>query len=768
VDGSSGILQQIMDFNDDGNGDLEFNLICTGCTDLGVYSYDFTIMTISSPWIFNNVEYGTILDSNTSFQWGDGAICSMDGHNQEWDCSNPLIDKFIGFSVSQGIETLYGWVRVSTDCSTRKLFIKDYAYAEGSLPIFAGQGIPLIPENITVADNSDFNNSADIHLSFTKAYLEEFITEYRTIVVPTESAEIFTLEMAEILSPDKYYSITPNELDFSNALPENMVDINGNLIVETVPYKVFILGIAEPASIFPNALSAPIDITLFTTVDTVSNLIVTSEYNGSTNYNLNIDFNTPLDESGILEYRAFIVPENQILSFDTTLAASVIADNYFAFETNSPSNHISASLNRSDINDINGNMPGYNNIYKVVVMSLTNWNITNRNNLAISNQSVSFFTPCSAPDSVYVLDIGDVGNPTDIEIHFKALADESSISGYRIFILAESETGGFNLMEAESAPEGNYYEINPSGMPSEFFSVVLPANSVQFNGNAIIPDQVYLVYVMAVANNLSSDFNALSAPSPRFIYGTPGHFYTGKTLGENVEYYNLEPNLEILPGEGPTYYEMDLNHDGVNDFELEIGFQFSPSFSQSWAELHTFNSTEVLSANSSSYIAALQSYYYINNQTSWIDGNLIFAETGFNPNTPSYTHGNWANIGPAYMVVKIETLNDTVFAWINMMVQVGKITIYDYALFSEYLSVEENQILVSTIYPNPSNGNFTISFEDYAEPIDFEITDITGRAVYNGIITSQNTEVNLSGCSKGMYFVRSSDEKSVAKKIVIQ
>ena len=161
-------------------------------------------------------------------------------------------------------------------------------------------------------------------------------------------------------------------------------------------------------------------------------------------------------------------------------------------------------------------------------------------------------------------------------------------------------------------------------------------------------------------------------------------------------------------------------------------------------------------------------FYRDNNQTSWIDGNPIFAETGISPNTPSFTHGNWANIGPAYLVVKIETLNDTVFAWINMMVQVGKITIYDYALFGEYLSVEENQISVSAIYPNPSNGNFTISFEEYAEPIDFEITDITGRAVYNGIITSQNTEVNLSGCSKGMYFVRSSDEKSVAKKIVIQ
>jgi hypothetical protein len=768
LDGSSGsFTQQIIDFDNDGFGNLEFNFRGVGYMD-GTYYYDFEIMTVTSPWKSSNVEYGTILDSNTSFHWGDGAICSMQGSQyQGWSSSNPLIDKFIGFSITQGIETLYGWVRVSTDCSTRKLFIKDYAYAEGGLPIFAGQGITLIPENITVADNSDFHNSKDIQLSFTKAYLEEYMIEYRAIIVPAESAESFTLEMAESLSPDKYYSITPNGLDFSNILPDDLADANGNTITETVPYKVFIFGIAEQASIFANALSAPIGITIFTTVDSVSNLIISSEYNGGNDYTLSIDFDTPLNESGILEYRSFIVPENLVSGFDTTLAASVIADNYIVFETNFPSSHISASLNRSEVRDINGNMPSYNNIYKIVVMSVTNWNTTNRNNLLISDSTVSFFTPCSAPDSVYVLDIGDVGNPADIEVNFKTLVDESLISGYRIFILAESEDDGFNLLEAESAPEGNYYDIATSGTPGENFSVVLPANSVQFNGNAIVPDQAYLVYVMAVANNLTSDFNALSVPSSRFIYGTPEYFYTGKTFGENIEYINPEPDLFSGVYCDGIFYELDLNHDYVNDLKFELNSSASPSHTETSVYVRTLNSASILDTISS----RVEGYYYLNNQVAWKSGNLLLQRAGGNPMAPWSSTGLWNDAGPGFIAVKILTPNDTVYAWIRLQIHAdiaASLTIYDYALLGEYLSVEENQISVSAIYPNPSNGNFTISFEEYAEPIDFEITDITGRAVYKGIITSQNTEVNLSGCSKGMYFVRSSDEKSVAKKIVIQ
>ncbi len=61
---------------------------------------------------------------------------------------------------------------------------------------------------------------------------------------------------------------------------------------------------------------------------------------------------------------------------------------------------------------------------------------------------------------------------------------------------------------------------------------------------------------------------------------------------------------------------------------------------------------------------------------------------------------------------------------------------------------------VVTIYPNPSNGIFTISNTNNARLIKAEVYDVTGRFIKAIKLTnSQTTNIDLSSAASGMYFV---------------
>ncbi len=71
---------------------------------------------------------------------------------------------------------------------------------------------------------------------------------------------------------------------------------------------------------------------------------------------------------------------------------------------------------------------------------------------------------------------------------------------------------------------------------------------------------------------------------------------------------------------------------------------------------------------------------------------------------------------------------------------------------------EENRF---AIYPNPSDGIFTISMEESDSPYTIEITDMTGRTVYTRNGDEQEVEIDLSGKAKGVYTVKVLTNKNV-------
>lgn len=89
------------------------------------------------------------------------------------------------------------------------------------------------------------------------------------------------------------------------------------------------------------------------------------------------------------------------------------------------------------------------------------------------------------------------------------------------------------------------------------------------------------------------------------------------------------------------------------------------------------------------------------------------------------------------------------------------------------LSIDDNDLDNLNIYPNPSNGSFTIGFNSKSgEDINIEVFDIRGRAIFTKSFNSTNRfneQVQLNTAQCGVYILHISDGPfKVTKKIVVE
>jgi hypothetical protein len=63
-----------------------------------------------------------------------------------------------------------------------------------------------------------------------------------------------------------------------------------------------------------------------------------------------------------------------------------------------------------------------------------------------------------------------------------------------------------------------------------------------------------------------------------------------------------------------------------------------------------------------------------------------------------------------------------------------------------------------SLYPNPSEGIFTLEVSDGTEKIDIAVCDLQGKEVYKGQLPAstgkRSMKLNLEGLTKGIYYVR--------------
>jgi polyhydroxybutyrate depolymerase len=87
-------------------------------------------------------------------------------------------------------------------------------------------------------------------------------------------------------------------------------------------------------------------------------------------------------------------------------------------------------------------------------------------------------------------------------------------------------------------------------------------------------------------------------------------------------------------------------------------------------------------------------------------------------------------------------------------------------LSTEIIINKSNEII--TVYPNPSNGTFTIDIDNY-DNTNFQLLNVLGTVVYEGKIVEKTTKLNLNNLTKGIYIFKISNLTEVVKnsKLII-
>lgn len=106
---------------------------------------------------------------------------------------------------------------------------------------------------LDVANNA---TAKDIELHFNKGSNESFISSYRAIVVKESGSSNFTVADAENLALNRYLTINKSGANQRVELTGSMLDSDGDVITESVPYKLFVLSMADGTIAGKNSLSS--------------------------------------------------------------------------------------------------------------------------------------------------------------------------------------------------------------------------------------------------------------------------------------------------------------------------------------------------------------------------------------------------------------------------------------------------------------------------------------------------------------------------------
>ena len=71
-----------------------------------------------------------------------------------------------------------------------------------------------------------------------------------------------------------------------------------------------------------------------------------------------------------------------------------------------------------------------------------------------------------------------------------------------------------------------------------------------------------------------------------------------------------------------------------------------------------------------------------------------------------------------------------------------------------------------SVYPNPSNGNVNINCNNNIKSI--QLFDVQGRLLETDLINQTNTVIDISGKSKGVYFLKITSDKGIGVEKIVR
>ncbi|QJD86086.1 copper amine oxidase N-terminal domain-containing protein [Cohnella herbarum] len=373
----------------------------------------------------------------------------------------------------------------------------------------ANTGVVTAVTNLYAYDATDYNDSRDLRVTFTKASNESNIDHYRVFVVRNEHVNNFNLNTANSISDSRNYSNIPKKAaDIDTTLPAGVRDIYGQPIVNGVDYRIFVLSVGYGVSYGTNVLSAPSPVVRLTntgTVTAVSNVTASDVSDNNNGSDMFVSFNKAAVESNISQYRIFVVKDITAGTFDLTKA---IANGNYTSVIPRNSN-INMPLTSSTL-DVDGMQVQNNTPYRVFVLSVGGGAYAGTNVLSLASPAITLTSPIlpvPPVTSLGLFDVGDTNTASDLQVSYTKAGDESGIDSYRIFVVEENDARSFNLSWATGVVAGLYTAM-PTGTD---FNLPLSSAMKDVRGADIQNGKSYRVFVLSVGKNAMN--STLSAPS---------------------------------------------------------------------------------------------------------------------------------------------------------------------------------------------------------------------------------------------------------------
>ncbi|GIQ70254.1 copper amine oxidase N-terminal domain-containing protein [Xylanibacillus composti] len=267
-----------------------------------------------------------------------------------------------------------------------------------------GNALSHASASITLSDNAlgapshvaghivnHFGDGRDLEVSFTRSPNEAAVSEYRIMLVPASQSHAFNLASANQVTSANYTSVAKQRGDIRRALPQSVRDVQGNPLVRGIPYKVFVLAVAESRTNMSNALSAPSADVVLTEAGvqaaTITNVQDTSAPGGQ--LGLTVNFTKAGNEQQIAYYAVMVVPAANASNFNLAAANAVPASRYTTVSKTGGNLAVTLPASATDVdgNALRGGIP-----YRVFILSIADGRTATVNSLSLPSNEITLIS----------------------------------------------------------------------------------------------------------------------------------------------------------------------------------------------------------------------------------------------------------------------------------------------------------------------------------------------------------------------------------------
>ncbi|OAB45227.1 copper amine oxidase N-terminal domain-containing protein [Paenibacillus glacialis] len=258
-----------------------------------------------------------------------------------------------------------------------------------------------------------------------------------------------------------------------------------------------------------NSYTKRVDITTETQVNPVT--YVNARVNGQlgNGSDLEVSFPKAVKESGVNEYRIFVVKSANSSSFNLSTALS--NNNYTSVSAQGRDIALTLSYQAKDTS---GELVKANQSYVVYVLTVGKGSTLSV--LSNASQTVAISTGSSvvAVTNVVPSDVSEYGDGRDLKVTFTKPATDTNISNYRVMVVKTSNASKFDVNTANGVSSSNYTTVYKSGTT---LTTTLSSSSRDTSGELIKNGVSYTVFVLSVSNNANTNSNKLSNGSSSII-----------------------------------------------------------------------------------------------------------------------------------------------------------------------------------------------------------------------------------------------------------